>query len=177
MKKIVIILAVALAGLTVCAQEGRRGGKGPGKPDPEMMAQMQTKAMAERYALTPEQQAYVLELNRQYAGRIPMPSFARPERRERPEFKEDQRPEFKEDQRPGFPGGEGLSKEQQKQRKADQKAYKKSLKKILNKEQFKAYKNDLKEAEEQAQQFPGPRPGGPGRGFGPGPGGFGGFED
>ncbi len=169
MKKIVVILAVALVGLTASAQETRKEQQGRRGNNPEAMVQMQTNAMAEKYGLSQDQMNAVAELNTRYAGKIPMAHFSG----RRPDGQKGNRPEMKEGegpQRPQRPSGENagegqmqrgsrpqgrmqpqtLSAEQQKQQKANLKAYNKELKKIMNKTQFKAYKNDLKEAEEQA---------------------------
>ena len=86
MKKIVILFAVALVGLTVLAQEARNEQRSRRGPNPEAMAQMMTKAMAQQYSLTPEQVQAVSALNLRYVGKIPMnaAAFMRPQGGQRP---------------------------------------------------------------------------------------------
>ena len=72
MKKITLILAVVLVGLSATAQEAKNERRGQRRPQPEQMAQMATRQMAERYSLTADQVKAVADLNRQYAGKVPM---------------------------------------------------------------------------------------------------------
>lgn len=181
MKKTALILAVVLVGLSATAQEAKNERRGQQRPQPEQMAAMATRQMTERYSLTADQAKAVAELNRQYAGKVPMhfgfgkgPGPDRgPQARggERPQAQNGERPrqgghpDFSDGRRPRH---QELTKDQQTQRKKDRKAYTKGLKKILDKTQFMAYQKDLAEMEEAAQNRPA---GGSGHGFGPGNGG------
>ena len=125
-------------------------------------AQERTDRMAERYGLSPEQKAQLLELNKKHeAGAL------RPTHRPFPgEMPPGQRPEGFRGERPPFDGGNGPQRPGQGMRpgdgprppfmgpdmegptqsdlKAEQKEYKKSLKRIMTKDQFKLYKKDVK---------------------------------
>ena len=72
MKKTALILAVVLVGLSATAQEAKNERRGQQRPQPEQMAAMATRQMTERYSLTADQAKAVAELNRQYAGKVPM---------------------------------------------------------------------------------------------------------
>lgn len=175
MKKTALILAVVLVGLSATAQEAKNERRGQQRPQPEQMAAMATRQMTERYSLTADQAKAVAELNRQYAGKVPMrfgfgkgPGPDRgPQARggERPQAQNGERPQVQNGHRPQR---QELTKDQQTQLKKDRKAYTKGLKKIMDKTQFKAYQKDLAEMEEAAWNRPA---GGPGSGFGPGNGG------
>ena len=126
MKKITLILAVVLVGLSATAQEAKNERRGQRRPQPEQMAQMATRQMAERYSLTADQVKAVADLNRQYAGKVPMhfgfendrgrgpqarggrlpqaQNGQRPQRSEQPQAQNGGRPQSQAGERPQYGG-------------------------------------------------------------------------
>lgn len=180
MKNLLTAFAALLVGTaTLFAQQPPQGGR-PEAPK-VLTPEEKTAQMAQDYDLTPEQEASVLELNKQYDGKLEFrfEGFGQPggERKDPRNMTDAERQEFFEQMQERMV----QMQEKQAQIEKDQKAYDKALKDILDKEQFKAYRKDQKKKEQERQQrMGGPRggmggPGGgfPGGGMG-GPGGFGG---
>ena len=160
MKKTVLAIAAAvMMSATMMAQDdNQQSARRERKPvDQSEMVQKRTDATVKAYGLNQEQAAKLLELNKQYAGKMG-PRFGRPGdrpgrggrrdsvRMERP-VKEGQsvdrnhRPEGK---RGGF-----------EEMRKTMEAYDAELQKIMTEEQFKAYK-----ADREKQMKNGPRPDG-----------------
>ena len=185
MKNLMTAFAALFVGTaTLFAQQPQQPPQGPqgGRPEaPKVLSpEEKTAQMAQDYELTAEQEAAVLELNKQYDGKLEfrMEGFGQGngERKDPRNMTDAEREEFFEQMQERM----AQMQEKQAQMDKDQKAYDKALKDILNKEQFKAYRKDQKKKEQERQQrMGGPRngmggPGGfPGGGMG-GPGGFGG---
>lgn len=167
-------VATLLVGITVLnAQppQGRRGPQGQERPEmklPEVLSpEEKTALMAQDYNLTPEQEKAVLELNKQFDGKLdfrPEGFGQEGERKDPRQMSEAERRAFFEKMQERMAEME----ERQQQIQKDQKEYDKALKGILDKDQFKAYRKDQRKREREMQD----RMGGP-RGFG-GPGGPGG---
>ena len=156
-----------------------QGGR-PEAPKP-LTPEEKTAQMAQDYDFTPEQEAAVLELNKQYDGKLEFrfEGFGQGngERKDPRNMSDAERQQFFEQMQERM----AQMQEKQAQIEKDQKAYDKALKEILTKDQFKAYRKDQRKKEEERQQrmggprggFGGPGMGGPGGGF-PGGGGMGG---
>lgn len=152
MKKILLtmVMALALAGVA-SAQDNDRQKQGQ-RPDPAQMAQRMTEQMVKKYGLDSKQEASLLELNKQYAGKMPMmggPRGGRP----------GGRPGMGGGQpgmRGGQPGGnrpdsamarrQRPSKEEMdkrmKEMQANREAYNAGVKKIMTKKQYKQFTAD-----------------------------------
>lgn len=150
MKKTILAIAAAvMMSATVVAQDDKqqsvRRNRGP--VDQTEMIQKRTDETVKAYGLNEEQAAKLLELNKQYAGKMrpgfgrqggPRERFARPDsmRGERPMNRERMR---NSDQRPARPeGNRGGFEEMRK----TMEAYDAEIQKIMTEEQFKAYKAD-----------------------------------
>lgn len=155
MKK--IFMALALAVMTVSgafAQDDnmRQGGR----PDPAKMAEHITEQMVSKYGLDDKQKASLLELNKEYAGKMPMmggrpggpgmrgprPDGMRPDstmRRQRPDM-DRQRPDSAMSQRQR-PSKEQMEK-MRKEMEANREAYNAGVKKIMTSKQYKQYTED-----------------------------------
>ena len=185
MKNLMTAFAALLVGTaTLFAQQPPQGGR-PEAPKP-LTPEEKTAQMAQDYDLTAEQEAAVLELNKQYDGKLEFrfEGFGQGngERKDPRNMSDAERQQFFEQMQERM----AQMQEKQAQIEKDQKAYDKALKEILTKDQFKAYRKDQKKKEEARQQrmggprggFGGPGMGGPGGGFPGGgmggPGGFGG---
>jgi len=184
MKKLMMAVAGVLVGAAVLYAQPPQGGRGPqGQERPEMKKpevlspEEKTARMAQDYNLTPEQEKAVLELNKQFDGKLDFqPEGFGPDKemKDPRQMSDAERQAFFEKMQERMAEME----EKQQQIQKDQKEYDKALKQILDKEQFKAYRKDQKKRERQMQErMGGPRgfggPGGPG---GPGGGFGGGFE-
>lgn len=108
------------------------------RPNPEQMAQQFTERMASRYGLDDTQKASLLELNKQYAAKMPRMGGrhgGRPGMGPRPDgVKRDStfRPRLsKEDM-----------EKRHKEMEANREAYNASLKKIMTESQYKQYTDD-----------------------------------
>lgn len=183
MKNLMTAFAALLVGTAMLfaqqPQQPPQGGR-PEAPKP-LTPEEKTAQMAQDYDLTAEQEAAVLELNKQYDGKLEFrfEGFGQGngERKDPRNMSDAERQEFFEQMQ------ERMAQMQEKQAliEKDQKAYDKALKEILTKDQFKAYRKDQRKKEEERQQrmggprggFGGPGMGGPGGGF-PGGGGMGG---
>ena len=188
MKNLMTAFAALLVGTaTLFAQQPQQPPQG-GRPErPKVLTpEEKTAQMAQDYDLTPEQEASVLELNKQYDGKLEFrfEGFGQGngERKDPRNMSDAERQQFFEQMQERM----AQMQEKQAQMDKDQKAYDKALKEILTKDQYKAYRKDQKKKEEERQQrmggprggFGGPGMGGPGGGFPGGgmggPGGFGG---
>ena len=183
MKKLIMAVACVLVGSAVLSAQPPQGGRGPqGQERPEMKLpevlspEEKTALMAQDYNLTPEQEKAVLELNKQFDGKLDFrPEGFGPDKemKDPRQMSEAERRAFFEKMQERM----AQMEEKQQQIQKDQKEYDKALKQILDKEQFKAYRKDQKKREREMQdRMGGPRggfggPGGPG---GPPRGGFGG---
>lgn len=188
--KRILLLAVAglLAGAASLSAQAPQAPEGAGKL-PEMPKilnpEEKTADMAEKYGLTEEQQAAVLELNKQFDGKLEFRPEPMGEQKDFRSMTEAERQEF-------FGKMQDMMadmQERMQQMQKAQKEYDKAIKAILTKDQFKAYRKDQRKREQELQRmqqnamggapmgggFPGGGfPGGPGGGFPGGgfPGGF-----
>jgi hypothetical protein len=111
--------------------------------------------MVKTYGLNEEQATKLLELNKQYAGKMG-PRFGRrggrPERGERPDsMKRAERPDsMKHGQRPPRPEGRGNFEGMRK----TMDAYEAELKQIMTEEQFKAYTADRQKQFQNGRRRP-----------------------
>ena len=176
MKKTALILAVVLVGLSATAQEAKNERRGQRRPQPEQMAQIATRQMAERYSLTADQVKAVADLNRQYAGKVPMhfgfendrgrgpqarggrlpqgqngeqphaQNGQRPQRSEQPQAQNGGRPQSQAGERPQHGGRPDFSDGHRHQRQELTKEQEKQLKKDR-----KAYTKGLKKIMDKTQ--------------------------
>lgn len=187
MRKLMMAVAGLLVGATVLNAQPPQDGRGPqGQERPEMKLpevlspEEKTALMAQDYNLTPEQEKAVLELNKQFDGKLdfrPEGFGQEGERKDPRQMSEAERRAFFEKMQERMAEME----ERQQQIQKDQKEYDKALKGILDKDQFKAYRKDQRKREREMQdRMGGPRgfggPGGPGGPGGRGGGFGGGFE-
>ena len=135
-----------------------------------------TAEMTEKYNLTAEQQAAVLELNKKFDGKLEYRPEPMGEQKDFRKMTDAERQEF-------FGKMQDMMadmQERMQQMQKDQKEYDKAIKEILDKDQFKAYRKDQRKREQELQRLQqqsgmggGPMGGGfPGGGFPGGPGGF-----
>lgn len=177
-----LLLAVAglMAGAASLMAQPPQGPDGANLPPmPKILTpEQKTAEQAEKYNLTDEQKAALLELNKEYDGKLEFRMQGMEEGGARPDFRnmtDAQRQEFFSKMQEQMAD----MQEKQQQMQKDQKAYDNAIKNILDKQQLKAYRADRRkqEAERQRamQQFGGGMPGGPGGfpggGFPGGPGG------
>jgi len=189
MKRILLLAVVGLvagaASLSAQPQQGPQGsGDFPQMP-PILNPEEKTAQMAEKYALTPDQQSAVLKLNKAFDGKLEFRPEGMGERKDPRSMSEEEREAFFNQMMDQMAD----MQERMQQMQQDQKEYDKALKTILNKDQFKAYRKEQRKREQEMQKmqqqsgmggmqggFPGGGfPGGPGGGFGGGFGGPGGF--
>ncbi len=149
--------------------------------------------MVEKYNLTADQQAAVLDLNKRFEGKLDFLPPGRPDRGEEGEEggeraeRTNPRDMTEEEREAFFEQMQDQMLERQEQLlqvQKDQKEYDKVMKGILDKEQYKLYRKDQRKRDQELQRMlqqtgnraQGGFPGGPGgEGFGgPGGGGFGG---
>ena len=187
MKKL-FILAIAgmMAGvLSASAQFPPMGGMPEGMEMPKILTpEEKTAQMAEKYQLTEEQQAAVLELNKKYDGKLEF-RMEQTEQRDFRKMTDAEREQFMNEMMSRM----NEMQEKQAEIEKNQKAYENDLSSILDKKQLRKYRTDQRRAEAERQQamqrgFGGGMPGGgmmppgggfPGGGFpggGFGPGGF-----
>ena len=183
--KRILLLAVAglLAGAVSLSAQAPQAPEGAGKL-PEMPKilnpEEKTADMAEKYGLTEEQKAAVLELNKQFDGKLDFRPQPMGEQKDFRSMTEAERQEF-------FGKMQDMMadmQERMQQMQKAQKEYDKAIKEILTKDQFKAYRKDQRKREQELQRMQqnamggapmgGGFPGGPGGGFPGGgfPGGF-----
>lgn len=174
-----LLLAVAglMAGAASLMAQPPQGPEGAGNlPQmPKILTpEEKTAQQAEKYSLTEEQKAALLELNKEYDGKLEFRMQGMEQGAERRDFRnmsDAERQEFFSKMQEQMAD----MQERQQQMQKDQKAYDNAIKNILDKKQLKAYRADRRkeEADRQRamQQFGGGMPGGPG-GFPGGPGGF-----
>lgn len=161
MKKIImtLVMALVMTGAAFAGDNNHNAHRQDQRPDAAQMAQQMTDRMASRYGLDEKQTASLLELNKEYAGKMPMMGG---------------RHGGKPGGRPGFPGGrpdrnggcqcgnqpEGTpadsamarpprpSKEEMEQRQkemeSNREAYNAGVKKIMTSKQYKQYEEDQK---------------------------------
>lgn len=146
MKKLMMTMVAALM-LTATAMAQENNGRREGRNfDPAEMAKSQTERMVQEYGLNEAQQAKLLELNTQYAGKMRM--GGRGGQRGGQRFGGPQGG----NQQGGMQQGERPSREQMearmKEMQANREAYNAELKKILTEEQFSKYE----EAEKQRME-------------------------
>ena len=174
-----LLLAVAglMAGAASLMAQPPQGPDGaPNMPEmPKILTpEEKTDQQAEKYGLSDEQKAALLELNKEYDGKLEFRMQGMPDgasRRDMRNMSDAEREEFFSKMMDSMAD----MQERQQQMQKDQKAYDNAIKNILDKKQLKAYRADRRkeEADRQRamQQFGGGMPGGPG-GFPGGPGGF-----
>lgn len=147
MKKILMtmVMALVMTGAAFAQQDNGNGNGQRRRPNTEQMAQQMTEQMVSRYGLDDTQKASLLELNKKYAGKMPMmggPRGGRPGGRpgmrggqpggQRPDSTMAQR------QRPSKEEMEKRMKEMQ----ATQQAYNAEVQKIMTKKQYKQFTED-----------------------------------
>ncbi len=189
MKKFFLLAAAGLmAGAVSLSAQAPQAPAGAGN-FPEMPKilnpEEKTAEMTEKYNLTAEQQAAVLELNRKFDGKLEYRPEPMGEQKDFRSMTDAERQEF-------FGKMQDMMAEMQErmqQMQKDQKEYDKAIKDILDKDQLKAYRKDQRKRQQEMQRmqqnamggaqmgggFPGGGfPGGPGGGFPGGgfPGGF-----
>ena len=178
--KRILLLAVAglVAGAVSLSAQAPQAPEGAGKL-PEMPKilnpEEKTADMTEKYGLTEEQQAAVLELNKQFDGKLEFRPEPMGEQKDFRSMTEAERQEF-------FGKMQDMMadiQERMQQMQKAQKEYDKAIKAILTKDQFKAYRKDQRKREQELQRMQqnamggAPMGGGfPGGGFPGGPGGF-----
>lgn len=132
MKKAIII---ALSALALCAganaQEHRQDHK---RPDQAAMIQGRTDHMAEKYGLDETQKSKLLELNKEFFGKMRHGKMDRGKMR---------RPELSESQKQEMEARKKAMEARKKEMDENRAAYEAGLKSILTEEQFQAYKKDL----------------------------------
>lgn len=141
MKKTAIVLAFVSALVTTkaLAQDDSQKKEGERKFDPTEMIQKHTERMAEQYGLDEKQTEKLLELNKEYAGK--MRPMGRPPRMKPPkEGENEQMAPPTEQERP--------SKEQmdemRKKMEEDRNAYNAKLKEIMTDEQYAKFEQEQK---------------------------------
>lgn len=161
MKKIILAMAMTLL-MSGTALAQQNDNKQMRRPDPAQMAQNMTERMVKRYGLDSKQEAKLLELNKEYAGKMPMmgrPRGGRPGMHggrpgmggKQPDMNGKQ-PDMNGKQ-PGTENHDSTmtppqrpSKEEMdkrfKEMKADREAYNAKVKKIMTKKQYKKYTED-----------------------------------
>ena len=156
MKKIFLTIAIAFAvGMTVSAQDNNRDQN---RPSREEMLKQRTERMAERYGLSAEQSASLLELNKKYADTM-MRGMRRGQGGQGGQGFGGQRGGGRDNgnfQEGNRPSREEIEAMMAKARES-QEAYEKELKGILTEEQFNKYKED---ASREPQRGGGRRGGG-----------------
>ncbi|MBP5217780.1 MAG: DUF4890 domain-containing protein [Bacteroidales bacterium] len=139
MKKAIII---ALSALALCAganaQEHRQDHK---RPDQAAMIQGRTDHMAEKYGLDETQKSKLLELNKEFFGKMRHGKMDRGKMR-RPELSESQKQEI-EARKQEMEARKKEMEARKKEMDENRAAYEAGLKSILTEEQFQAYKKDL----------------------------------
>ena len=187
MKKIFLLTVAGLMAGALCVSAQPPMGMGQMPPMGQMPEGMEmpkiltpeekTAEMAQKYNLTDEQQAAVLELNKKYDGKLELRMEQQTEQRDFRKMTDAEREKFMNEMMSRM----NEMQEKQAEIEKNQKAYENDLSSILDKKQLRKYRTDQRRAEaerEQAMQrgFGGgmmpPGGGFPGGGF-PG-GGFGG---
>ncbi len=133
-------MALATTGMAL-AQQGDNKERGQ-RPDPAQMAQRMTEQMAQRYGLDDKQQANILELNKQYAPKMPMMRGGRPGGR--PGMRGDRPGGMRRDSTMAprqRPSKEEMEKRFQEMR-ANREAYNAEVKKIMTTDQYKKFTED-----------------------------------
>ena len=165
-----LLLAVAglMAGAASLMAQPPQGPDGaPTMPEmPKILTpEEKTDQQAEKYGLSDEQKAALLELNKEYDGKLEFRMQGMPDgasRRDMRNMSDAEREEFFSKMMDSMAD----MQERQQQMQKDQKAYDNAIKNILDKKQLKAYRADRRkeEADRQRamQQFGGGMPGGPG---------------
>lgn len=145
MKKFIVAMTIALLSATGAVAQDEKSSERK-QPTKSEMIQHRTDRMAERYSLTNEQKAKVLELNTKYADMMARPRGERgrnpqgmkPKVRERIEKDSVLNKDKHKDSRRELRKGDF----EKMREKMD--AYNSELKSILTEEQFSAYENDRK---------------------------------
>lgn len=180
------LLAVAglVAGTVTLSAQAPEAPEGMPQMPKILTPEEKTAQMAEKYQLTEEQQAAVLELNKKYDGKLEF-RMEQTEQRDFRKMTDAEREQFMNEMMSRM----NEMQEKQAEIEKNQKAYENDLSSILDKKQLRKYRTDQRRAEAERQQamqrgFGGGMPGGgmmppgggfPGGGFpggGFGPGGF-----
>ena len=191
MKKLFLLAVAGMMAGALCASAQPPMGMGQMPPMGQMPEGMEmpkiltpeekTAEMAQKYNLTDEQQAAVLELNKKYDGKLEL-RMEQTEQRDFRKMTDAEREQFMNEMMNRMQDMQAKQAEIEK----NQKAYENDLSSILDKKQLRKYRTDQRRAEAERQQamqrgfggggmmppgggFPGG--GFPGGGFG-GPGGF-----
>lgn len=133
-------MALVTTGMALAQQDNNRE-RGQ-RPDPAQMAQRMTEQMAQRYGLDDKQQASLLELNKQYAPKMPMMRGGRPGGR--PGMRGDRPGGMRRDSTMAprqRPSKEEMEKRFQEMR-ANREAYNAEVKKIMTTDQYKKFTED-----------------------------------
>ncbi|MCR5351924.1 MAG: DUF4890 domain-containing protein [Bacteroidales bacterium] len=185
--KRILLLAVAglMAGAASLSAQAPQGGANPPQMPPILNPEEKTAQMTEKFSLTEEQQTALLELNKQFDGKLEFRPEGMGERKDPRKMSDEEREAFFNQMMDQMAEMQERMQEMQKA----QKEYDKALKLILTKDQFKEYRKEQRKREQEMQRmqqqsgmggmqggfpgggFPGGGFGGPGGGFG-GPGGF-----
>jgi len=138
-KVIALALASALIATTATAQDDSQKREKGRDFDPTEMVQKQTERMAEEYGLDEKQTAKLLELNKEYAGK--MQPMGRPPRMKPPQDGggEQMAPPM-EQERPTKEQAEEMRKKMME----DRNAYNAKLKEIMTDEQYAKYEKQQK---------------------------------
>lgn len=138
-KKYLSVLVCAFVAATTLAQNEQKKDEENKKFDPTEMIQKHTERMAEQYGLNDEQTKKLLELNKEYAGK--MQPMGRPPRMKPPK-------EGENEQMAPPPEQERPSKEQldemRKKMEEDRNAYNAKLKEIMTDEQYAKFEQEQK---------------------------------
>lgn len=140
-----MVMALVMTGAAFAQQDNGNGNGQRRRPNTEQMAQQMTEQMVNRYGLDDTQKASLLELNKKYAGKMPMMGGPR-----------GGRPGGRPGMRGGQPGGprpdstmtqrQRPSKEEMEKRmkemQATQQAYNAEVQKIMTKKQYKQFTED-----------------------------------
>lgn len=154
MKKIFLtmVMAVVMTGVAFAQQDNNNQRR---KPNTEQMAQHMTEQMVKQYGLDSKQEASLLKLNKEYAGKMPMMGGPRPGGRPGGQgMKGGQRggmrPDSAMNNRPR-PSKEEMEKNF-KEMKANREAYNAEVKKIMTKKQYKQFTEDQEKMQQRGQR-------------------------
>ena len=147
MKRTILAIAAAMMmSASIMAQDNNEQQREPRRTDRTEMLKMRTEQMAKEYGLDEAQQKKLLEVNTQYADKLPMMMMGRRgggPRGERPQAGQ-QRPQRPDSARQGGPRGERGQRPQwnREEMQKNMEAYNAELKTIMTEEQYAAYKKD-----------------------------------
>jgi hypothetical protein len=147
MKRTILAIAAAMMmSASIMAQDNNEQQREPRRTDRTEMLKMRTEQMAKEYGLDEAQQKKLLEVNTQYADKLPMMMMGRRgggPRGERPQAGQ-QRPQRPDSARQGGPRGERGQRPQwnREEMQKNMEAYNAELKTIMTEEQYAKYQAD-----------------------------------